>query len=168
MWGSIEPIVWLCRVGGAMQGLCTLRHRRMPENLLGWQRAPRGMAEPQAGGLLLLWGEKGGRVMDAVKFIEERRRMCKATKRYSPIMLEGISPKDIVKEVEEWSAAHPRKTRQDVFLEQWPEAKIGSYDCLSVCPYLVSAAYRDKSGHCVNLGKTCDDCRREFWTQEVE
>lgn len=49
--------------------------------------------------------------MDALKFIEERRRMCKTTKRYSPIMVEGISPKDIVKEVEEWSAAHPRKTR---------------------------------------------------------
>lgn len=72
--------------------------------------------------------------MDAVKFIEERRRMCKTTRRYSFIMVEGISPKDIVKEVEEWSAAHPRKTRQDVFLEQWPNARTANDEVLTFCP----------------------------------
>ena len=28
----------------------------------------------------------------------------------------------MVRLVEEWSAAHPRKTRQGMFLEQWPNA----------------------------------------------
>lgn len=105
--------------------------------------------------------------MDAVKFIEERRRMCKATKRYSPIMLEGISPKDIVKEVEEWSAAHPRKTRQDVFLEQYPEARLDGRDVLRICP---AEAYGNKvcpkNGE--NVRMLCCNCRREFWTKVVE
>lgn len=106
--------------------------------------------------------------MDAVKFIEERRRMCKTTRRYSPIMAEGISPKDIVKEVEEWSAAHPRKTRQSVFLEQWPEAKVDGCGCLDVCPCVISNTYRDELGDCARNGVSCYVCRREFWPQEVK
>lgn len=103
--------------------------------------------------------------MDAVKFIEERRRMCKATRRYSPIMLEGISPKDIVKEVEEWAAAHPRKTRQSVFLEQYPQADIDNTGLLILCPKRISADIR-VTADCMRQG--CSDCRREFWMQEVE
>lgn len=72
--------------------------------------------------------------MDAVKFIEERRRMVSATRGHLPIMVEGISPKDIVKEVEEWAAAHPRKTRQSVFLEQYPQADIDNTGLLILCP----------------------------------
>lgn len=107
--------------------------------------------------------------MDAVKFIEERRRMCKDTRRYSPIMLEGISLKDIVKEVEDWSAAHPKKTRQDVFLEQWPEAVLTEDSVISICPITVSAAYRNKTGGCASPTRPqCDVCCREFWTKVVE
>ena len=62
--------------------------------------------------------------MDAVKFIEEHRRMYKVAGKHLPTLAEGIPAEDVVKEVEEWSAAHPRKTRQDVFLEQWPETYI--------------------------------------------
>ena len=104
--------------------------------------------------------------MDAVKFIEERRRMCKATRRYSPIMVEGISPKDIVKEVEEWAAEHPRKTRQSVFLKQWPEGEIDKDGVLIVCPKRVSSDCRNSYGNCTN--RVCSNCRREFWMQEVE
>ncbi len=107
--------------------------------------------------------------MDAVKFIEERRRMSKATRRYSPIMVEGISPKDIVKEVEDWSAAHPKKTRQDVFLEQWPEAVLTEDGVISICPITVSAAYRNNTGGCASPTRPqCDVCCREFWTKVVE
>lgn len=104
--------------------------------------------------------------MDAVKFIEERRRMCKATRRYSPIMLEGILPNDIVKEVEDWSAAHPRKTRQSVFLAQYPEGEIDSSGCLILCPKRISTDCRNRYGNCTK--RLCADCRKEFWGQEVE
>lgn len=106
--------------------------------------------------------------MDAVKFIEEHRRMYKVTGKHLPTLAEGIPAEDVVKEVEEWSAAHPRKTRQDVFLEQWPETYIRGDGYLEVCPLEVSAAHRDADGGCAIYDRLCLDCRREFWMQEVE
>nr|DAU79818.1 MAG TPA: hypothetical protein [Caudoviricetes sp.] len=120
--------------------------------------------------------------MDANKFLNEYDRMCKsyddcpecplcsangACSFWPSIYNEEIYP-DIIKIVEDWSAAHPRKTRQSVFLEQWPTAKIDESGCLDICPYLVSAPYRNKYGYCANDGVVCCDCRREFWMQEVE
>ena len=116
-------------------------------------------------------------MMDAVKFIKELRRMCDvcdvcvscpAHDCECQSLENMVKDTRIVAIVEEWSAAHPRKTRQSVFLEQWPEAKIDNDGCLSVCPYNVSAAHRDKYGRCVVRGKSCCECRREFWMQEVE
>ena len=106
--------------------------------------------------------------MDAVKFIEEHRRMYKVAGKHLPTLAEGIPAEDVVKEVEEWSAAHPRKTRQDVFLEQWPETYIRGDGYLDVCPLEVSAAHRDADGGCAIYDRLCPDCRREFWMQEVE
>lgn len=78
----------------------------------------------------------------------------------------GVDAAQIVKNTEEWSAAHPRKTRQSVFLEQYPEAEIDKCGCLILCPKHISADCRNRYGNCTNL--VCSDCRREFWMQEVE
>ena len=116
--------------------------------------------------------------MDAVKFIEERGRMCKAMNgdcnQPCPITNwcgRGLKRQadfapDIVSAVEEWSAAHPRKTRQDVLLEQYPDAAIDSGGTIALCPTAFSSAYRDDTEKCVYV--SCDKCRREFWMQEVE
>lgn len=101
--------------------------------------------------------------MDAVKFIEERNRMCGTMSE-----VWGVDAAQIVKNTEEWAAAHPRKTRQSVFLEQWPEAYIRKDGYLDLCPLEVSAAHRDADGCCAILDRLCPDCRREFWMQEVE
>lgn len=109
--------------------------------------------------------------MDAVKFIEEHRRMYKVTGKHLPTLAEGIPAEDVVKEVAEWSAAHPRKTRQDLFLEQWPTAlmdPIAEDGLLYACPTLFSSEYRDKNGCCAKPNRPCAECRREFWMQEVE
>jgi hypothetical protein len=106
--------------------------------------------------------------MDAVKFIEEHRRMYKVTGKHFPTLAEGIPAEDVVKEVEEWSAAHPRKTRQSVFLEQYPEALVLDGGTLSVCPVLFSSEYRNAYGGCASPYGSCAECRREFWMQEVE
>lgn len=69
--------------------------------------------------------------------------------------------------VEDWSAAHPRKTRQSVFLEQYPCAKIDSQGVLYACPadvYGNNACPKNKEDAPI----ICYDCRREFWMQEVE
>lgn len=103
--------------------------------------------------------------MDAVKFLQERNRMYESGAvtpgyDYDPVMA--------VKIVEEWSAAHPRKTRQDVFLEQWPEANIGGDGVLQICPAPISESHRNAQGGCGNIHRKCRDCRKEFWGQEVE
>lgn len=68
--------------------------------------------------------------------------------------------------VEKWSKEHPRKTRQSVFLEHYPEATLDEYGVLWFCPSDISADYRDSNGLCGC--KLCSDCRREFWMHEVE
>ena len=106
--------------------------------------------------------------MDAVKFIEERRRMYKVTGKRSPTLAGWIPAEDVVKEVEEWSAAHPRKTRQSVFLEQWPEAELDTNGAVAICPTILSIDYRSANKRCKHPGTACSDCRREFWMQEVQ
>lgn len=106
--------------------------------------------------------------MDAVKFIEERRRMYRTTGKHAPTLAEWIPAEDVVKEVEAWSAAHPRRTRQSVFLEQWPEALVDEGGTLGACPMLFSSEHRDASGGCAKPNRSCGDCRKEFWGQEVE
>ena len=99
--------------------------------------------------------------MDAVKFIEERNRMCGTMSE-----VWGVDAAQIVKNTEEWSAAHPRKTRQSVFLEQWPNARPADDGVLTFCPkrfdFHISCL-----AECHSL-KKCSDCRREYWMQEVE
>ena len=106
--------------------------------------------------------------MDAVKFVEERRRMFAVSAGKYSLFDMNTRAEDVVKEVEEWSAAHPRKTRQSVFLEQYPEAQIDDNDVLSVCPAVISLSHRKDGGGCLNIHEVCANCRREFWMQEVE
>ena len=122
--------------------------------------------------------------MDAVKFIEERNRMCKsfgdrctgchasdACKNELCCAFDQGSALDATAQVaivEKWSAAHPIKTRQSVFIEQYPDAVLDGFGVLRICPIYLSAEYRDDCNGCKNIGKKCSDCRREFWMQEVE
>ena len=105
--------------------------------------------------------------MDAVKFLEERKRMFKNGTPVPGLDIDiTYNTEKVVKIVEEWSAAHPLKTRQDVFLEQWPEAEIDKCGGLMLCPKRISADCRNRYGSCTK--RLCSDCRREFWMQEVE
>lgn len=117
--------------------------------------------------------------MDAVKFIEERKRLCgthdickDCPANGNPGCMfnlnGGADADEQVNFLEEWVAAHPRKTRQGVFLEQWPEARIYANGVLSICPNAVCTWRCGKDGKRVEETGTCDDCCREFWMQEVE
>lgn len=101
--------------------------------------------------------------MDAVKFIEERNRMCGTMSE-----VWGVDAAQIVKNTEEWSVAHPRKTRQSVFLEQYPEAEVDDDGVLKLCPAPISRSHRREGAVCLHPEKKCSTCRREFWMQEVE
>lgn len=116
--------------------------------------------------------------MDAVKFIEERNRMCKSvgdecTGCPAFNVCECCCAVDIestmdataqVAIVEEWSAAHPRKTRQSIFMEQYPNAACID-DILVFCPRWIDTCFS-----CLidgNNNVDCATCRHEFWMQGV-
>lgn len=105
--------------------------------------------------------------MDAVKFVEERRRMFAVTGTNPKYSLFNMSTcaEDVVKEVEERPAAHPHKTRQSVFLEQWPNAKVFVDGVLDFCPQELDSRSPCQS---TDVYMRCQSCRREFWMQEVE
>ena len=119
--------------------------------------------------------------MDAAEFIKERNRMCEsfgdgctgcpasnACKNELCCAFDLGSTLDATAQiaiVEEWSAAHPRKTLQSVFLDQWPEAELVN-GCLAICPKRISANYRNGNADCTN--RSCADCLYKFWMQEVE
>lgn len=122
--------------------------------------------------------------MDAAKFIKERNRMCKSFDYGCGCQMCPACDNDLccvigknstldvsaqIAIVEKWSIEHPSKTRQDVFLEQYPEAELTEDGVISICPIAVSAAYRDENGGCDSSTRPqCDVCMREFWMQEVE
>lgn len=106
--------------------------------------------------------------MDAVRFVIERRRMFAVTgenPKHSMFNM-GTPAEEVVREVEEWATAHPCKTRQSVFLKQYPEAEIDNCGYLRICPKRISADCRNRYGSCAN--RKCTDCHKEFWMQEVE
>lgn len=113
--------------------------------------------------------------MDAMKFIEERNRMCDSFETCGMCPAIELSCSElrkiqqnptIVSIVERWSKENPRKTRQDMFLEQYPEAEIDEQGYLQLCPRRISADCRSRVRLCTK--RLCSDCRREFWMQEVE
>ena len=117
--------------------------------------------------------------MDALEFLKERNRLCDsyrgcvgcpfgAAECVVRDMVSDENCKRIVSAVEQWSKEHPRKTRQRVFLEQWPETEIDVDGVIQICPIPISAAHRDSNGSCKHPEKWCRDCRREFWMQDVE
>lgn len=112
--------------------------------------------------------------MDAAEFVKEEIRMCASYQNcttdcplYDAVYC-SVYPKErtqeeaveIVRRVEEWSTANPRKTRQDAFLEQWPDAKLKSNGVLDIKPCTV-----EKSMVCC---MACTECYEHFWLQGVK
>lgn len=112
--------------------------------------------------------------MDALEFIKAIKQMLSAGANNSMVQkyISAYKKNDcegMVKAAEQWAAEHPAKTRQSEFLKQWPEAAISKDGAIAICPLAISAAYRRGNGAC-NKGNsdTCADCKREFWSAEVE
>lgn len=91
--------------------------------------------------------------MDALEFLKERNRMCKSYETCVGCSLEGDrctisrSTSDeeyerIITTVEQWSKEYPRKTRQSVFLEQWPNA-VTNNDVLNLTPCNIDQSLYD-------------------------
>lgn len=115
--------------------------------------------------------------MDANKFMAEYKRMCASYEgcRDCSLCIDNGQCTEIpshftkeftdkvVKIVEDWSAAHPRKTRQSVFLEQYPHAYT-QYGVIEINPCRMVRNYTYKDCNIAD----CSECRKEFWSQEVK
>ena len=109
-------------------------------------------------------------MMDAVECMKAVTRMLKsgtidcAIQKYISAQKKN-DYEGMVEAAEQWAAEHPVKTRQSVFLEQFPNAPIyTNTHNIALDPCLVDTTLR---GHCPT-GRGCDICRREFWSAEVE
>lgn len=118
-------------------------------------------------------------MMDAVGFLRTFGRMCnvecarcefwkRRSNSESCTVWQKNHPEEAVAIVERWAKEHPIKTRQSVFLEQYPETRIGDDGVLQIYPCSISASYRNALGNCATLGRECPDCCRKFWLEEVE
>lgn len=113
--------------------------------------------------------------MAALKFIEERNRMCDYYRGGNALsgcaecpafQMTCVSVRSVTAEyiaaVEQWSKEHPRKTRQDVFMAHYPDGALDD-GVLRICPRNV---YKSAEINCNNT--TCYLCKRVFWLQEAE
>ena len=116
--------------------------------------------------------------MDAVEFFKTANRLCKNQScGKCPVCKEGVcmamnlvrldgglveSIEETVSKVEQWAKKHPIKTRQSEFLKMFPGASV-SDGTLDIRPCII-----EKTVKCIALeGKDCDNCRREYWLEEV-
>ena len=115
--------------------------------------------------------------MDAVKFIQERNRMCKtnvscygcpahdigSSNSCKFAMENWSSPEQQIEIVEKWTKEHPQKNRQSEFLKQFPKAKVDNRGVLSIQP--CELGY-DMEIDCINTD--CYFCRQEYWNAPVK
>lgn len=84
--------------------------------------------------------------MDAVEFIKNRARICRAHKDCIDCILSNFCghtcdkqdvyqvAEQVVANVEQWAKEHPIKTRQSEFLKMFPNANLDDYGILLIAP----------------------------------
>ena len=110
--------------------------------------------------------------MDAVKFLMERNRML--TSGFATPIIGGTLEREekaeqIVRTVERWSEEHPRKTLLSELLKRWPAVKRDDNGIPLIYPCIANTIqYKLPFGGCEKRGVYCEECRKEYWLQEVE
>ena len=127
--------------------------------------------------------------MDAVEFIKESNRMCKAfndnckskdgSNFYCGLRHESNKneescdeyiknhPDKAVAIVEKWAKEHPQKTRQSEFLKMFPRAERGEDGLIVFCPENFDSKIECPSKKGGGYGQ-CNECRKKYWLEEVE
>lgn len=114
--------------------------------------------------------------MDVLKFVEERNRMCST---YSdcencPIAngttcqaIKNIT-EQMIDTVEKWSAEHPRKTRQSIFLQQYPEVPLTYDGVINIKPCQMINHYTYEDGCDFDNHINCMKCKEKYWLKEIK
>lgn len=142
-------------------------------------------------------------MVDFNRFFAIRNRICKAYKcspdcpvnkfakeHYMEIRLASIqcancltNPNVLTPELAEklyiildnWDKENPLNTRQNKFLELFPNAKfrVGSDGVINLCPAFIDKNYKERyfsDGSCCHLvinDEPCKICRKNFWLKEI-
>lgn len=123
--------------------------------------------------------------MDAVEYLNQVKRICNGFELCSacPLYYEsgptrcmadvatlisnGFDDVSMLAEkVEKWVKEHPKKTRQSELMKLIPNAKTIN-GIINVYPCSIDPLYDESPmGEC--NGRDCDQCRKEYWMEEVE
>lgn len=104
--------------------------------------------------------------MDALEFIKTAQRYTKA-EGYDTFEITKLEPpEEILKNMEQWAAEHPFKTRQSELLRLFPDARTIK-GIIDFCPYSFDPDYCKE--HCKNCDSTnCFGCLKKFWLEELD
>ena len=111
--------------------------------------------------------------MDAVECMKAVTRMLKsgmidcAIQKYISAQKKN-DYEGMVEAAEQWAAEHSIKTRQSVFLEQFPNVRLDTNEIIDISPCRVDPKQYPFNGKDCCKFRSCGECRREFWMQEVE
>lgn len=108
--------------------------------------------------------------MDAVEYLKTLRRMCdrECHELDTYALWQKANPEEAVAIAEKWAAEHPVKTRQSVFLEQYPNVRLDTNGLIDISPCRMDPEKYPFNGKDCCKFQACSECRREFWGQEVE
>ena len=112
--------------------------------------------------------------MDAVRFFEEYKRMCDSIDSCDSCPASGQCLYDdtiqnyagVVAITEKWSKEHPIKTRNSEFLKHYPDARVQKDGTVELCPKWIDQNF--DTGSIICHRTRCDECKAEYWMQEVE
>ena len=112
--------------------------------------------------------------MDTVLFLKTISRMCSSYGLQCsdcPIGIESEKEcldcysfikfhiEDAVEIVEKWMEEHPAKTRKSALLEIFPTVILSEDGIPIICPHDMGQ---------IGCHTTCEECCKEFWTEEIE
>ena len=112
--------------------------------------------------------------MDTVLFLKTISRMCSSYDSQCSDCPIGIESKkeyldcysfikfhieEVVEIVEKWMEEHPAKTRKSALLEIFPTVILSEDGIPIICPHDMGQ---------IGCHTTCEECCKEFWTEEIE
>ena len=118
--------------------------------------------------------------MDAVKYLKYRNKMCEMYKctecpiyeyadSYSCDEVNIEKLEKVVDIVEKWAKEHPGKTRQSEFLKLFPNTEVDESNIILICPEHVDKNFACRTDKGCKADKmSCDECRKDFWLEELE
>ena len=157
-----------CDVGEGIRPICVLKSELL-ESYLGTRAVGQSAFEPETCNVK----------MDAKRFLEKLKRMCKS---YGNNCKDcpardsdgGCIPEEapcywdvdnILEMVEQWTEEHPRKTRLDDFLKKYPNAQVNGQGLPYMVPRILGYCQANRCGNCPHVK---DWGIKDCWDAEVE